>query len=529
MVENLRKLAFAVAALAFLAGCESSGSDGAGSSGSGGAAGAAGAGGAAGGGVVQVTVFHTSDEEGALAPDAVTNPNVVSGGVANFRAWLAAEGYVPAKHLLVSSGDNWTGQAVSTWFEGESTVEIMNLLGYRAAAIGNHEFDFDQSGLSARVAQAAYPYLSANIVEDATGSAPSWAKPYTIVTVDGVDVGFVGLTTTSSSTSAHPKFVQGLSFTDPRAAVEKAGAEARAAGADILLVLAHECIVPTVAALENTEVRLDGILTGHCNEYGVSDVDGIPVVASSHYWWAFTRIDFEYDRESGKVVDTTTKQVDVAYPASGENPVTPDPEVENVVSTWQSKADAELNVPVGYSQSGLTAGTWATANWFTDAWLSQFPSADVALFNFGSLRTPVPSGPFSVGDVVGLAPFKNVLVQVEVTGAELKSLLLASANQNALAGPKAAVGGMKYKNAAGQVEIALDSGAPFDDAATYTVITTDFLYYGGAKYDFASYDPTPTDLGAHMRDPVISWTTALNTSATDPVESHLDATARDQF
>ncbi len=73
---------------------------------------------------------------------------------------------------------------MSTWFEGESTVEIMNLLGYRAAAIGNHEFDFDQSGLSARVAQAAYPYLSANIVEDATGSAPSWAKPYTIVTME---------------------------------------------------------------------------------------------------------------------------------------------------------------------------------------------------------------------------------------------------------------------------------------------------------------------------------------------------------
>jgi 2',3'-cyclic-nucleotide 2'-phosphodiesterase (5'-nucleotidase family) len=88
---------------------------------------------------------------------------------------------------------------------------------------------------------------------------------------------------------------------------------------------------------------------------------------------------------------------------------------------------------------------------------------------------------------------------------------------------------MKYKNAAGQVQIVLDSGAPFDDSATYTVITTDFLYYGGAKYDFASYDPTPTDLGAHMRDPVISWTTAPNTSAADPVESHIDATLRDQF
>jgi hypothetical protein len=127
--------------------------------------------------------------------------------------------------------------------------------------------------LSVRRGAPRLAYLSANIVEDATGNAPAWAKPYTIVTVDGVDVGFVGLTTTSSSTSAHPKFVEGLSFTDPRAAVEKAGAEARAADADILLVLAHECIVPMVAALQNTEVRLDGILTGRCNDYGVTDLD----------------------------------------------------------------------------------------------------------------------------------------------------------------------------------------------------------------------------------------------------------------
>ncbi len=96
MVENLGRLAFAVAALAFLAGSESSGSDGAGSWGNGGVRAARrGPGAQRGGGVVQVAVFHISDEEGGRTPDAVTNPDKVSGGVANFRAWLAAEGYVP--------------------------------------------------------------------------------------------------------------------------------------------------------------------------------------------------------------------------------------------------------------------------------------------------------------------------------------------------------------------------------------------------------------------------------------------------
>ncbi len=169
-------------------------------------------------------------------------------------------------------------------------------------------------------------------------------------------------------------------------------------------------------------------------------------------------------------------------------------------------------MPVGYSQSGLTTGTWATANWFTDAWLSQFLSADIALFNFGITENPIAQrSPSASVTWCASAPFKNVLVQVEVTGAEGAQVatLWPAPTRSALADSEGCSGQdvVNARDAAGQVDLALDSGAPFDDAATYTVIAADFLYYGGAKYDFASYDPTPTDLGAHMRDPVISWTT----------------------
>ena len=107
----------------------------------------------------ELTVLYSNDEHGWME-------GVEPGrGAANLLGlWREKEGYSEdGPFLLLSGGDHWTGPAISTWFEGEGMVEVMNTMGYDATAIGNHEFDFGLDNLELRIQQANFPYLAANI------------------------------------------------------------------------------------------------------------------------------------------------------------------------------------------------------------------------------------------------------------------------------------------------------------------------------------------------------------------------------
>lgn len=164
----------------------------------------------------EIVILHTSDEHGHLEP--ATYGSFLEGGASLASALWADGGHNPlvvdGNVLLLSGGDNWTGPAVSTWFQGESTVEVMNAMGYRASVPGNHEFDFGQEALDARLAQARFPYLAANVFDAATGELSERFQPYTIVTVNGIRVGIIGLALRSTPSSTAAKGLTGLRFGD---------------------------------------------------------------------------------------------------------------------------------------------------------------------------------------------------------------------------------------------------------------------------------------------------------------------------
>ncbi|MBT8395898.1 MAG: hypothetical protein KJN92_02980, partial [Gemmatimonadetes bacterium] len=141
-----------------------------------------------------LTVLYTNDEHGWLEEGSGTDGPAKLMGL-----WRNAEGYRESgDFLILSGGDNWTGPAISTWFQGESTVDVMNVMGYSATAIGNHEFDFTVDGLRARASQATFPFLAANIRLKGTNTSPDFATPYVIRNVNGIRVGLVGLASQST-------------------------------------------------------------------------------------------------------------------------------------------------------------------------------------------------------------------------------------------------------------------------------------------------------------------------------------------
>src|SRR5439155_8797763 len=131
--------------------------------------------------------------------------------------------------LLVDSGDMFQGTLESNLNEGAAVVRAYNGFGYAAVAIGNHEFDFGPAGpdetprepgedprgaLKARAAQARFPFLAANTIDNATGKPIAWpnVKPSTMVTVRGVRIGLIGVTTIDTAAQTIAANLGGLMF-----------------------------------------------------------------------------------------------------------------------------------------------------------------------------------------------------------------------------------------------------------------------------------------------------------------------------
>lgn len=483
-------------------------------------------------GPIEITIINTSDEHGWINSFTPFGSDTTYGGAEMiFNWWVAREGYDPADdaYLLLSGGDNWTGPPISTWFEGEPMVELMNWMGYDASVIGNHEYDFGRGVLQDRIAEADFPYLTANTRFADSGEQVDFAEPYVILEAAGVKVGVVGLTTLDTPTSTHPKNIGDLVFIDYAEALEEVVPMVRDEGAEIVVVNTHACVGDLIGLAENLSVEVDAMFAGHCNEMDVEEIAGIPILGSGWAWRSYARLTLEFEPAEGMVTGYDADVVSVEYPA-----VRPNADVLALVDPWQEKVEAELGTEVGYLANDMPRQSWLQANWVTDAWLWYYPSADVAITNFGGLRQEVLAGPVTVGDIVGVLPFENRIVEVQITGAELAENL-------AVAG--GAVGGIRYTmlldgeeltefdrhaepNPNMEVVIEFLDGREFDPDALYSVLVNDFMYSGGDGYLFGEQDPNGYDTGIQWRQPVIDWTVSLDTTEADPLENYLDAEPR---
>lgn len=449
-----------------------------------------------------------------------------TGGAANLMARLTQwEGYGGGAdgYLLLSGGDLWTGPAISTWFDGESTTEVLNAMGYTAAAIGNHEFDFGREALLERIAQAEFSLLSANIHDRDSGELADFATPYLITTVSGVAVGVVGLTTTSTPWTADPRLVDDLEFMEYEGALRRWVPEIRDQGAEIIVVVAHECLdslAELATAVADLEIAVMG--GGHCQDVD-SRANEFGTVIFSAGWGmnAYGRVDLELDPISHQVLGSSLALTYNAYLTADGNPLTPDPEVAAIVDYWQQRTEAELGEVIGYTASGLAWRSWAMGNWVLDSWLWAFP-ADIALCNWGGFRADLEVGEIDLADLVDMLPFDNEIVAVEITGAELVANLECAGT--AVAGLSYVyhwAGGRRVVDA-----VFLADGRRLDEESTYRVLVTDFMYVGGGQYLFATQDPVAEETGANFRQPAIDWTRAQGSDLDHPLEDLIDHRAR---
>ncbi len=447
-----------------------------------------------------LVVLYTNDEHGWIEEGPETD-----GAAKLMGLWLTAEGYTETgDFLILSGGDNWTGPAISTWFQGQSTVDVMNAMGYDATTLGNHEFDFTVHGLRARIDQADFPFLASNIRTKGTNTSPDFATPFVIKDLNGIRVGLVGLASTSTPWTTFPAHVEDYDFIGYQEALQEWVPRAWGAGADLVVVMAHICydeMLPLLPTIRELDVSV--LTGGHCNEVVGEVRDDVALVIGGWQLARYGRVVIGFDEERREV---TRLQSGVAQNSGGS----PDPAVQAVVSTWQEAAATELSDVVGYAAAPVTNGSPALYNLVTDSWLFSYPTADIVLTNAGGIRQGIPAGDITKGTIVGILPFLNTLVELELTGSEVIDCLRSST----VVGGMSTVGGYFHSD-----------GTPLKADSVYHVLTTDYLYSLDGQ-GFGLYDPTPYNTGITYFQPTVDYLEFLGTSSSDPLDGYLDHVPR---
>lgn len=453
-------------------------------------------------GDIQLTILYTNDEHGWIEASASADGAAKMMGV-----WSDVDGYLrdDDTYLILSGGDNWTGPAISTWFQGESTLEVMNAMGYDAAAVGNHEFDFDVSGLQNRINQANFPYLSANTRLKDSGEIPAFLLPYVILEIEDLKVGIIGLTTTTASYSTFPAYVEDFDFIPYADALQDYVPAMWAEGADLILCIAHICYNEMLALAPTAEdLGVSMVGGGHCNQL-VEEVynESVALVQGGWQFAHYGKVQISYSYESSSI--TSLKVITVANAGGIE-----DPEIASIVSAWQQATELELGELIGFAEDEIPRYSAQMHNLVTDSWLAAFPQAAIAVTNAGGIRQPIAMGDITKGDIVGVLPFDNNIIELKLTGSEVIDCI----GTNLILAGMTTVDGYRHMD-----------GTPLEMDSVYSVLTTDYLYIQDGT-NFHLYDDNPYLTGLNYHQPTVDYIKSLNTSASNPLNGYLDYTPR---
>ena len=143
----------------------------------------------------QLVILHTNDTHSTILP---LNPNIDNKDIAGRGGFLRRINMIKEQRsqnpglLLFDSGDFSQGSGYYTLFKGEVEIGLMNQMGYDAATIGNHEFDFGMDNMAKLFRMANFPIVCSNY--DCTGTVlEGLVKPYIIINRDGVKIGVFAL------------------------------------------------------------------------------------------------------------------------------------------------------------------------------------------------------------------------------------------------------------------------------------------------------------------------------------------------
>ncbi|MCP9485130.1 MAG: 5'-nucleotidase C-terminal domain-containing protein [Gaiellaceae bacterium MAG52_C11] len=488
---------------------------------------------------VTIQLLSISDWHGQIDPISVSGVGNV-GGAAVLSSYFKADRAANPNTLTLTAGDAFgASPPISNFFEEEPAVRSMNLMGFDADTLGNHNFDRGIAHLQRMIDLADFSYVSANLahVEDNLRGV----APFAIFERAGVKIAVVGITNPEAPTLVFPGSFGTIQVTDPVAAANKARKAAKKAGANIFVAIAHLGATGTDPATgEPTGPLLDfakqvkgfDVILGDHTDVAVNTVvDHTLVVENRSKGVTYARTTLVFDPHQKRTIERSAEFV---TPLSSA--VTPDPAIEAMLQPYRDQLAPIFGTQLGVSTvevprsdaCGNSAGRTCESkvgNVVTDALRATY-GTDFAITNSGGLRASLtcpttdiatdfcpsfvpPPFPITRGQVNTVLPFGNVAVTLTVNGAELKTMLENGVSKMpAVDGRFAQVSGLCFtydisavagSRVTGAVRQAVDgscTGTAVDltAASSYTLSENDFMAAGGDGYPVFSSRVTTRDI-----------------------------------
>jgi 5'-nucleotidase len=478
---------------------------------------------------VDVQLLALNDFHGNLEPpggSSGTIAGVPAGGVEFLATQLAAlESEVRKQNTITVAAGDLIGATplLSAAFHDEPTVDALAAAGLDLASVGNHEFDEGSDELlriqnggchpvdgcadpAAPYQGADFRYLSANAFVTATGDP--LLPAYAIERVQGVRIGFIGMTLEGTPDIVTQSGVAGLTFADEIETGNRYAAELQAQGVEAIVVLLHEggtqatgggindCtgltgpIVPIAAGLSGA---IDVIVSGHTHQAYNCVLDGRRVTSASSFGRLVTDIDMQVDRLTGDVIRDSVTATNVVVART----VAPDPAQTALISRYRTLLGPIAGREVGTTTAPIVraaapSGESPLGNLIADSQLAgtdDEQGAVAAFMNPGGVRADLDAGPVTYEEAFTVQPFNNVLTTLDLTGVQLDCVLEQQYVVNRILQPSASVaytvdpaapaGTVADPCSGGRVGDLTIGGVPVDPAATYRITVNNFLADGG--------------------------------------------------
>ena len=494
----------------------------------------------------RITILHTNDHHGRFWQNSDGEYGMAARKtlIDSLRADVTAGG---GYSLLLDGGDVNTGVPESDLQDAVPDFKGMNLLGYDAMAVGNHEFDKPPIVLRMQRDLAKFPMLAANIY---SGGERMFA-PYKVFNLGGVRVAVMGLTTEDTQKMAHPDNMKSIEFKNAIAEAAKLVPELRNQ-ADVVIAATHMghyengnhgSQAPGDVEMARAVNGLDLVVGGHTQNPACMKAENVldrayvpgtdckperqngAWIVQAHEWGKYVgRADFEFRNGEFKLVKYALIPVNLkktVRAADGKtskqvytSEISEDKEMLALLSPYQEFGQQKLLVKVGSVDAGMTGERdtvrrqpVALAVLIGQAMVDK-TRASFAVLNAGGVRDSLPAGELTYKDVLKVQPFGNTIVTVELTGQEVLAYLGAVAKMSVGSGafPQFAVINLMIDTGAvGNVVI---QGAPLDLNKTYKMAINNFVAAGGDGYPKMTGHKSFVDTGFVDADALRGFITA---------------------
>ncbi|EJV4244291.1 bifunctional UDP-sugar hydrolase/5'-nucleotidase [Salmonella enterica] len=474
----------------------------------------------------KITILHTNDHHGHFWRSEYGEYGLAAQKtlVDSIRKEVAQEG---GSVLLLSGGDINTGVPESDLQDAEPDFRGMNLIGYDAMAVGNHEFDNPLTVLRQQEKWAKFPFLSANIYQKSTGER--LFKPWAIFTRQDIKIAVIGLTTDDTAKIGNPEYFTDIEFRKP---AEEANVVIQELNMnekpDVIIATTHmghydngdhgsNAPGDVEMARSLPAGSLAMIVGGHSqdpvcmaseNKKQVNYVPGTPCAADkqngiwivqAHEWGKYVgRADFEFRNGEMKMVNYQLIPVNLKKKVTWNNgkservlytpEIAENPQMLSLLTPFQNKGKAQLEVKIG-SVNGLLEGDrskvrFVQTNMGRVILAAQIArtGADFGVMSGGGIRDSIEAGDITYKSVLKVQPFGNIVVYADMSGKEVVDYLTAVAQMKPDSGAYPQFANVSFVAKEGKLTDLKIKGEPVDPAKTYRMATLSFNATGGDGY-----------------------------------------------